>query len=269
MLLVASLTAGCTPPLAAVPSAHADDTPVAIRLHRVGPADMLLLGEQHDAPEHQRLHRDIVNSLLESHELTAVVLEMADAGHDTRTLNALATEQQVQAALGWRHTAWPWERYGPAIMAAVGRNIPVLGGNLPRQRNTEVMRQPEWDARVPADVLTRQQHAVRAGHCDLLPEAQIGPMTRIQLARDVQLATTMQAAAVPGKTVVLLTGSQHAHKTVGVPLHLPTHLRVKSIRFAADGARPDDATAFDALWQTAPVPPRDHCAELKGQTSRP
>ena len=243
--------------------------PMAIRLHRVGAADMLLLGEQHDAPQHQRIHHDVVNSLLEMHELSAVVLEMADSGQDTRLLNAQATPEQVRQALAWRESAWPWGLYGPAIMAAVGRNIPVLGGNLPRQRNTQVMREPEWDSLVPPGVLRAHQLAVREGHCNLLPSGQIAPMTRIQLARDRQLAHTLQAAAVPGKTVLLLTGSQHAHKTLGVPLHLPSHLRVKSVRLAANGPHPDDATAFDAVWPTDPAPERDHCAELKGQVMGP
>ena len=265
LLLSVCAALGCASPTPRAPGAE-EPLPIAIRLHRAGAADMLLLGEQHDAPQHQQIHLEVVNSLLEAHELSAVVLEMADSGQDTRLLNTQATPEQVRQALAWRESAWPWGLYGPAIMAAVGHNIPVLGGNLPRQRNAQVMREPEWDSLVPAGILRAHQQAVRDGHCNLLPSGQIAPMTRIQLARDRQLAHTLLAAAVPGKTVLLLTGSQHAHKTLGVPLHLPPHLRVKSIRLAANGPHPDDATAFDAVWPTLPAPERDHCAEIKGQT---
>lgn len=239
--------------------------PVAQRLHALGTPDVLMLGEQHDAPDHQRQQLATVQTLASLGELGAVVLEMADAGHNTRSLPANATPAQVQQALAWRDSAWPWAQYGPTVMAAVAARVPVIGGNLPRQRNAAVMNEVEWDTRVNATVLTQQRDAVREGHCNLLPPGQIGPMTRIQLARDASLAATVQAAVVRGKTVLLLAGSQHAHKGVGVPAYLPGSLKLKSVRLSAGEPRPDDAGAFDAVWVTPPVPPKDHCAQLKGQ----
>jgi uncharacterized iron-regulated protein len=246
-------------------------TPMSQRLHALGRPDVLLLGEQHDAPDHQRQHLAAVQMLASVGELGAVVLEMADAGHDTRGLPADASPAQVQQALAWRDSAWPWADYGPAIMAAVQARVPVFGGNLPRQRNAAVMKEPAWDTRVPPNVLATQQEAVREGHCNLLAPGQAGPMTRIQIARDVQLAQTAstahtaQAASMRGQTVLLLSGSQHAHRQLGVPLHLPPGLRVKTVRLATDGLRPDDETGFDAVWTTPPLPPRDHCAAFTGK----
>jgi len=267
-LAVAVLSAcGSTPPASAPAqrSLAADPhTPMAQRLQALGTPDVLALGEQHDAPDHQRLQLAAVQTLASTGQLAAVVLEMADAGHDTRALPAHATPEQVQQALAWRDNAWPWALYGPSVMAAVAARTPVFGGNLPRQRNAAVMKQPEWEARVSPAVWAVQRDAVRQGHCDLLPPSQIGPMTRIQVARDAQLADTVQAATVPGKTVLLLVGSQHAHKAVGVPQHLPPSLVLKTVRLDADGPRPDDTTGFDAVWPTPPLPPKDHCAELRG-----
>lgn len=239
--------------------------PVAQRLRALGTPDVLMLGEQHDAPDHQRQHLATVQTLANLGELGAVVLEMADAGHDTRSLPANATPAQVQQALAWRDNAWPWAHYGPTVMAAVAAGVPVIGGNLPRQRNAAVMKEMEWDTRVNATVLSQQRDAVREGHCNLLPPGQIGPMTRIQLARDASLAATVQAATSRGTTVLLLAGSQHAHKGVGVPVYLPRSVKLKSVRLSAGDPRPDDAGAFDAVWITPPVPPKDHCAQLKGQ----
>lgn len=255
--------AGCagTAPLGAMEAPATQ--PVPIRLHKLGAADVLLLGEQHDVAEHQQLHLATVQALVEFNELSAVVLEMADAPHTTALLPADATPQAVQQALAWRDSAWPWAAYGPAVMAAVAAGIPVLGGNLPRQRNAQVMKEPEWDSRVPPHVLKRHQDDVREGHCNLLPSGQIAPMTRIQLARDHSLASIATRVMAPGKTVLVLCGSQHAHRQLGAPLHLPASLRVKAVRLAADGMRPDDATAFDAIWHTAPAPPVDHCARLR------
>src|SRR5574343_525099 len=50
--------------------------PLAVLL----PADALLLGEQHDAPDHQDLARQAVQSLQAQPGLAALVLEMAEAG---------------------------------------------------------------------------------------------------------------------------------------------------------------------------------------------
>lgn len=266
----AAALSGCTASAPHPAAGHPapTDTPMPIRLHQLGPADVLLLGEQHDAPEHQRLHLAAVLALVEFNELAAVVLEMADAGHATTRLAATASAQAVQQALDWRDTVWPWADYGPAVMAAVTAGIPVLGGNLPRQRNAAVMKEPEWDLRVPPDVLQRHRNDVRDGHCNLLPSGQIGPMTRIQLARDEALAITAATAVQRGKTVLVLCGSQHAHRQLGAPLYLPARLRTQAVRLAADGPRADDAVAFNAIWYTAPVPPVDHCARLREQLGR-
>src|SRR4051812_6030333 len=86
----------------------------------------LLLGEQHDAPEHQQLHRQVVEQLADRQLLAALVLEMAEGGRSTRGLAAEAGEAQVRAALGWNSEAWPWELYGPAVMAAVQAGVPVF-----------------------------------------------------------------------------------------------------------------------------------------------
>ncbi|MFY7906348.1 MAG: ChaN family lipoprotein, partial [Burkholderiaceae bacterium] len=103
--------ASAAPPAASADTAAAatpEALPVPIRLHRLGPADVLLLGEQHDAPEHQQLHRASVMALAELDELAALVLEMADAGTSTAGLAATATADAVQNALAWREGAWPW-----------------------------------------------------------------------------------------------------------------------------------------------------------------
>lgn len=242
--------------------------PVWRRLQRLGSSDVLIVGEQHDAAEHQDLHRQIVEALVDARELAVLVVEMADEGHSTAGLSSKATEQQVQQALGWRDSAWPWSAYGPAVMAAVAADVPVMGGNLPQRLNTATLTETEWDGRVPEGVLLHQRQAVQEGHCGLLPSGQVAAMTRIQLARDARMAQTLASVVQKDKTVLLIAGSQHAHRQWGVPLHLPAPLRVKTLRLAADQGRPDDPQGFDAVWPTAPQPARDHCTALKQQLGR-
>jgi uncharacterized iron-regulated protein len=210
-------------------------------------ADVLLLGEQHDAAEHQRIERDTVEVLAGRGLLAALALEMADQGRSTAGLAPNASEPQVREALAWNDKAWPWAAYGPAVMAAVRAGVPVLGANLPRSQMREAMEEARLDALLPPAALQRQRDAIREGHCGLMPEAQLGPMARIQIARDRAMAQTLAGAARPGRTVVLISGGGHADPQIGVPQHLPRSLSVKPL------VLPAVATG------------KDYCAELRRQ----
>ena len=109
------------------------------RLQALGATDLLLLGEQHDAPEHQQIHAEVVQTLAQQGRLAALALEMADTGTSTAGLPRDASEDAVQKVLQWNDKGWPWKHYGPAVMAAVQAGVPVLGANLPRARMREAM----------------------------------------------------------------------------------------------------------------------------------
>ena len=231
------------------------------RLATLLPADALLLGEQHDAPAHQQLQRQAVQWLAARGELAALALEMAEQGRSTAGLPRHASESQVQRALAWRDAGWPWKTYRLVVMAAVRAGVPVLGANLPA-------------------ALAEQQQRVRDGHCGLLPESQIGPMTRVQIARDIAMADTVRAARQPGRTVLLVAGNGHVHRALGVPLHLPPDLTTKVLSAQSGQAQaaidsevtdtlPAHTSGADLLWPTPPVPPRDYCAELRRATRQP
>ena len=240
---------------------------VAELLAGVMPTPVLLVGEQHDAPEHQALQRDLLQALAAQGRLAAVVMEMADAGRSTQGLPRSATEDQVRTALGWTDdTGWPWPTYGPVVMAAVRAGAPVHGGNLPRSQIRGAMGDAALDASVPANVLALQREAIREGHCDLLPASQLAPMARIQLARDRSLAREAAARVQPGATVLLIAGNGHVRRDLGVPLHLgnATAHRVVVARAGPAGA---DAAA-DAYWDTPALPVKDHCAELRERFKR-
>lgn len=223
-------------------------TPEGARATQV---DVLLLGEQHDALGHARTHERWVTSLAEQGRLEALALEMAEQGTSTARLQRTASEQQVQLALRWNVVSWPWPRYAPAVMAAVRAGVPVVGANLPKDRQRQAMRDDLLDRRLPQAALAAQQQLVREGHCNMVPAEQIALMTRVQIARDVAMAQTVASLARPGKTVVLVAGSGHVRPDVGVPLHLPATLSVRPL------ALPREETG------------RDYCAELRRQMPRP
>jgi uncharacterized iron-regulated protein len=209
------------------------------------PADALLIGEQHDAPAHQQLHRDAVRSLAARGALAALALEMAEQGASTAALPAAAPESAVRTALRWNDEAWPWHAYGPAVMAAVRAGVPVLGANLPRDQMRAAMADDALEPLLGAEAFARQREAMGEGHCGLLPPSQLAPMARIQVARDRAMAATVAAAQRPGKTVVLLAGAGHVDAALGVPRHLPASMTVRSLE-----------------WPKQP-PQKDYCAELR------
>jgi uncharacterized iron-regulated protein len=241
-------------------------------LQNLLPTPLLLLGEQHDAPEHQALQRDVVQTLATRGQLAAVVLEMLEQGRQTTGLSATADEATVRSTLQWqeeRNSGWPWPVYGPVVMAAVRAGVPVVGGNLPRERMRSAMADATLDTLLPEAALQQQRDAIRSGHCDLLPEGQIAPMTRIQIARDQAMARTSVAQLAPGKTVLLVAGNGHVRRDLGVPLYLGAGQAHRVVMAQAGPATSTAAPVLaDAVWPTPAVPPQDHCAALKKQMGR-
>lgn len=243
----------------------------ARQLSSLLPADVLLLGEQHDAAAHHQWERQVVEILAVQNRLSALLLEMVDQGHDTRGLPRNAKEAQVKQALQWNDAGWPWNDYAPAIMAAVEAGVPVLGANLPSERQRPAMRDLSLDMRLLQPALERQRAAIRDSHCGLLDEAQVAPMTRIQIARDLAMAqAVMKAPRPPGRTVLLLAGAGHVLRPVGIPAHLPDELNTRVLVAAVQGSEvaaslssPSGSAETDLLWISPRQSERDHCSELR------
>jgi uncharacterized iron-regulated protein len=239
-------------------------TATAARVDALLPADALLIGEQHDAAEHQQIEQQVVAHLAGRGLLAALAIEMADAGASTAKLQPTATEQQVQNALNWNDKGWPWAAYGPAVMTAVRAGVPVLGANLPISEMRGSMGDAKLDTQLPGPALKAQQQLIRIGHCNLLPESQITPMTRVQIAKDRAMAKTIEDLALPGKVVVLLAGNGHVNRQLGVPQHLPATLHAKAVHLRAGDATDKDS-AFDSTWPTPLLAEKDYCGGLREQ----
>lgn len=267
-LFAAAALAGCSAfSSLSASGADAPDAPIARRIAALQPVDALLLGEQHDAPEHHVIERETVEALAARGHLAALALEMAEEGRSTAQLPSTATEAQVQAALDWSDKAWPWTSYGPAVMAAVRAGVPVVGANLPRARMKDAMADVSLDVQLNGEAFSAQQDAVREGHCRMLPESQIVPMTRIQVGRDRAMAQAVVKAKRPGQTVLLIAGAGHVVRALGVPQHLPDDVKIAAVRLMAapaSAAGPETGD-YDRIWRTPPLPEKDYCAEFKRQ----
>lgn len=226
-----------------------------------------LVGEQHDQADHQRQAAELVADLASQGRLHAVVIEMAGRGRDTRGLPRSASEDQVRAALSWNERGWPWAAYRSVVMNAVQAGVPVLGGDLPRDTLRLAMREPRWDTAVPASARELLQAAVDVGHCGLVPAAQLGPMVRMQIARDRSLAEAVADAgreAPSGAVVLMLGGAAHASRDTGVPWHLSAVVSGWSVRTIGFGAADlPPPSGFDEVRPARFVPAPDPCIELR------
>src|SRR5215213_4078958 len=83
-----ALAAGCAgrPEAPILQAAGSDTTQTSARLGSILPAEILILGEQHDAADHQRIEQQVVALLAARGTLAALALEMADTGASTSAL---------------------------------------------------------------------------------------------------------------------------------------------------------------------------------------
>ncbi|WP_312840367.1 ChaN family lipoprotein [Delftia tsuruhatensis] len=239
------------------------------QLQRWSDAPIVLLGEQHDAAAHQAWQQATVQQLATQERLAALVIEMAPRTGSTASLARDASEDAVQQALQWQDAAWPWPRYRGVVMAAVRAGVPVLGGNLPRADMKQAMRNQNLDTHLPPEAWQRQLDAIREGHCGLLPDTQLPPMARIQLARDASMAEVAKAAIRPGKTVVLVAGRGHVLRGVGIPTWLPESAAAKVAVAQAGETSVAHESDVDWLQKTDALPAKDHCAELREKFRNP
>lgn len=231
----------------------------------------VLIGEQHDNLDHHRLEQWLLETLSALRPQGSLLLEMITpeqqaAVRDTQLAFAQhrpPKETDLPAALSWQK-GWDWSLYGTLMRYSLQQNYPILSANLSAQELQSIYRtQPS----LPAGLATRPQviqqldALIKESHCNLLPESQIPAMRAVQQQRDRRMAETLSKAPQPA---VLLAGSQHVRKDLGVPLHwadmgIQEGLKVLILAEAQDSLPSQEA---DFIWFTPSPAPQDHCAGI-------
>lgn len=216
MTLLASVAvlAGC----AVTPPAPPGEATV---LQALATADVVLLGEVHDNAEQHRIRARWLEQLAGSRRF-ALVMEQFDVEHqpaiDAALRERLAPRELAERA-SFRFNGWSWPHYEPYVALAGVRSLPLYAGNLPSARIRAV--RPETLPAVSDAMRATLEHEIRAGHCNMLPEAAVVPMVNAQRARDVGMAEVIRRARRDtGLPVVLLAGNGHTRADVGVPVYL-------------------------------------------------
>ncbi|HIJ62082.1 MAG TPA: ChaN family lipoprotein [Rhodospirillaceae bacterium] len=256
---------------------------------RLAEADLTLLGEHHDNPDHHRLQAWALASVIAAGRQPVVAFEMILPSQEAAlTAHRLAHPDDVEAlptVLDWSASHWPeWSWYRPLFAEAMAAGLVIRSANLPNDLVRSLARRQPQPAEVtqryrldtPVDAADAEAMAeeIRQSHCGQMPEKVIPGMVDVQRARDAAMALAMTEAAPAG--AVLIAGGGHTRTDRGVPAllrRLAPGRRVFSLAFLEVDEDITDPAAygeplgsrrppFDAIWFTPRANDDDLCAGL-------
>jgi uncharacterized iron-regulated protein len=260
---------------------------------RVQAADIVLVGETHDNPDHHLLEAALLQAFSTAHHAPAVVFEMLDREEQPAVDASLATNpadaDALARAVAWESSGWPaWSMYRPVFEASLASHGPILAAGLDRSAAMRIAHggvaalDPALvetfglAAPLQAEVQATMRHEMSEAHCGLLPEGMLDSMVLVQRARDASLAERLHEGVEGGRGALLIAGAGHVRRDQGVPAQLTRAYGATSLAIALLQVNAEDATAdryaadfearvlpFDFVWFTPRANDVDPCAELR------
>ncbi|SFI20736.1 ChaN family lipoprotein [Albimonas pacifica] len=259
-------------------------------VERARGVDLLVVGEIHDDPAHQRLQAALAAALgVEALALEMVPQEVEPALAALRA--AGSPDAELRAAARWDDYA-PWH----GVLDAVPR-AEVAGGGVPRAALRQAMGEGVaaafgegaarygLDAPLPPAEQAALEVELDRSHCGALPAEMLAPMVEAQRLRDARFAEALLRVRerAGGAQAMLVTGNGHARRDRGVPWVLAdaapglSTLAILQAEWAQDA--PGDVDAALAPWRradgslpydlavisTAPTGREDPCARFRSQ----
>lgn len=260
----------------------------ATLLARIAKANVLLLGETHDNPQHHELQQKLLKARIESGARPALLMEQLDADTQPALDLALAgsdRDETLKTVTGLiKFTDWKF--YRPFLVTAVDNKLPVIAANISSRQLQPVIWQgfAAYDAvalkRMAVEEVwseSRQNYMLRhigGAHCGQIRDSLREGLTRSQRLRDALMADS--AVSSIGRGVVGIVGSSHARRDVGMPLYLAARdpsAHIFSIGFvevipgrnAPETYETESASSeapYDVIWFTPRVERADPCADF-------
>jgi uncharacterized iron-regulated protein len=260
---------------------------------RIQAADIVLLGETHDNPDHHQLQAALLRSFSRTHSRPAVVFEMLNRDQQ-RTVEASLQAHPGDAdalaqAVGWASSGWPeWSMYRPVFEAALEAHGKILAAGLDRSAATRIAHEGvaaldpalvqafALQKPLPAEVQAAMRREMSEAHCDLLPEVMLDSLVFVQRVRDAMLAGRLHEGAEGGHGALLIAGAGHVRSDRGVPAQLRSAYGARSLAIGLLQASAQETTPeryaetfgaatlpFDFVWFTPRASDIDHCVELR------
>ena len=221
-------------------------------------ADVVLLGETHDNPDHHLFQAEAVRALSPA----VVVWEMMPEGPFDPSVPGFEPE--------WVARGWPaWSLYAPIHAAAP--DAVHLGMAQPRDAVRAAMTGPApmedaarfgLDAPLPEAEQAEREAMQQAGHCNALPEEMLPGFVAAQRFRDASFArVVLEALEAHGGPVAVVTGSGHARLDWGMPVYLGAAApEVSVVALGQFEEMVPEAPPFD-VWAVGPAAERDDPCE--------
>jgi uncharacterized iron-regulated protein len=223
-----------------------------------------------------------LRQLLANEARPAIAFEQFDQEHQRdieRARRQRPKDADYLIAQAGGDPAWNWNYYRPFVALALEYDLPIVAANLSRNGAMQVALHG-WsvlfDARtreklrldaLPANLRRKQEEAIAAGHCNLLPAKMVPAQARAQMARDIIIAQSIRPYVDRG--VVLLAGNGHVRRDIGVPFWLAADVARDAVSIGIlernDGSSSETTAAFDIYLITQPATRPDPC---KGLTVR-
>lgn len=254
--------------------------------------DYVLLGEQHDNPDHHRLQAWVFERLARAGRRPALVMEMLDSDKQA-AVSAFLDKPRPRAAgfgraVGWRARGWPdYRMYAPLVGVALRHRLPIVAGNLSKDvvgalrahgdsdDNRALLDALDlYDPMAPDEREGLAADVVRA-HCGYANETFVKKMVTIQHARDLSMTRSIQRY----RSAVLIAGAGHVRTDRAVGALLARSSRRPSVTAVAfvevsEGVDSPQEYAqgfaagrlpFDYVWFTPRVSDRDPCERFRKQ----
>jgi uncharacterized iron-regulated protein len=237
---------------------------------RLALAPRVLVGEQHDNPDHHALQLWLLQALGDQRPQGSLLLEMLTPNQQAkvdavqRGIRQGHYPSDLPAALDWQK-GWDWALYGPVMRFALAQPYPIRSANLGAEEIAAIYHQRPLLSGARSNQPSVHEHLlsqVRESHCGMLPEDALPAMLAVQQQRDRRMARSVMDAAAPA---LLFAGSFHVRKDLGVPLHmadLGSDEPPVVLLFAQVGADVAPHSA-DYVWYTAALPDQDYCAQMR------
>lgn len=231
-------------------------------------ADVVLLGEIHDNPQHHLTQAEAVSALAPA----AVVWEMLTAEVAAKLTPEVIADPAVLAEVtDWGNSGWPpLALYLPVFQAA--SEAAQYGALVPRDAARGAMKTGAEEAfgenaarfgltqPLAAGEQAEREADQQENHCNAMPEAMLPMLVEIQRLRDAVLArAVLWALDETGGPVAVITGNGHARADRGVPVYLRRAAPEVSLYVLGQSEAGQVSGVFDAVVDAPATEREDPC----------
>ncbi|KAB8062902.1 ChaN family lipoprotein [Janthinobacterium violaceinigrum] len=234
-------------------------------LAQLAAAPRVIVGEQHDQLSHHKIEQWLLQQLQGQRPQGSVLLEMLNPDQQAKVdkvkpwlqTDPVVRPEHVAELLAWQ-PSWKWEQYGDLVMTVMRAPYPVWSANLDRSEIKQLfidkpaVQGKHSNLANDGKVHDKLKDIIRVMHDNQIDEPRLAAMLSVQQQRDRRMAERLLAAPAPA---VLIAGAYHAHKDLGVPLHVQdlTGGPAPLVLVLAQQGAAVQAPQADFVWFTPPV----------------